>query len=492
MLARDALRATAAGFELSVSLPWIRSLPLAGVAQLVVSIDGEPTDVRVALGDRRVGPAELSSESGWWFIQDRLRLVGERMLSPGVHDVSVSFSLVIPYLQVGPSGPLTLPFAALASLDTDAAASVSPQSPLRNRTNAPISDSAPAAVRIRANDPISAQSRIPWTLGASAFNWTPEVIRAERPAPDIAVGIVTSGVASVIELEPGQLWRSYPESTDAEVDALRSGLDAAGGAVSIVGGSLDDWLPSGKPRSEDERLEFLLPQLHAAHRVGAHGVRLPIGQAGEPLLRRLLPALHDLDLVLYEEIQGQQTPDSPGTSPSIDTISAIDDERVRLLVDISMLMPALPPTYLERLRAGGLDGALLDRLTSDWREPATHGAVVDHLRSGAVPPAVHTMYMNLLIRFGRSDAAALREILPLVGAFHLKFWDLDDADGRVSAPIRDLGVELERSGFSGPLTSEWGGHEWLDSDPAGMTARHLELARAALGAGALQAARVPE
>ena len=25
-----------------------------------------------------------------------------------------------------------------------------------------------------------------WTLAASAFNWTPDVIRAERPAPDLA------------------------------------------------------------------------------------------------------------------------------------------------------------------------------------------------------------------------------------------------------------------------------------------------------------------
>ena len=128
-----------------------------------------------------------------------------------------------------------------------------------------------------------------WTLAASAFNWTPDVIRAERPAPDIAVGIVTDGIATVIELEPGQLWRSFPVSADAEVDALRRDLDAAGGSVSIVGASLDDWLGPAQRRDEAERLAFLLPQLHAARRVGAAGIRLPIGQAGEPLLRRLLP-----------------------------------------------------------------------------------------------------------------------------------------------------------------------------------------------------------
>ena len=281
-----------------------------------------------------------------------------------------------------------------------------------------------------------------WTLAASAFNWTPDVIRAERPAPDLAVGIVTDGIADVIELEPGQLWRSFPVSADDEVDALRRELDAAGGSVSIVGASIDDWLGPAQRRDEAERLAFLLPQLHAARRVGAAGIRLPIGQAGEPLLRRLLPTLHELDLVLYEEIQGQQTPDSPTTAAAIEVIAGLDDPRVRLLVDISMLMPALPTTYLAQLDESGIPEDLLTRLADEWRDPATTGAVVELLRSGGVPPAIHTLYMNLLVRFGRSNAGDLRGVLPLVGAFHLKFWDLDDADGRVSAPIRDLGALL--------------------------------------------------
>jgi len=323
-----------------------------------------------------------------------------------------------------------------------------------------------------------------WTLAASAFNWTPDVIRAEVAAPEIAVGIVTDGIAPVIELEPGQLWRSFPVSADVEIDALRRDLDAAGGSVSIVGASLDDWLGPTQRRNDAERLAFLLPQLRAASRVGASGVRLPIGQAGDALLRQLLPTLHDLDLVLYEEIQGQQTPDSPSTAAAIDVIAGLDDPRVRLLADISMLMPALPTTYLEQLARADLPQHLLTRLAADWRNPATTGAVVELLRSGAVPPAVHTLYMNVLVRFGRSQAADLRDILPLVGAFHLKFWDLDDADGRVSAPIRDLGTLLAGSDFAGTLCSEWGGHEWLDdADATDMTRRHLDLARSALAAG---------
>ena len=318
-----------------------------------------------------------------------------------------------------------------------------------------------------------------WTLSASAFNWSSEIVRAERDALDITTGIVTDGIASVIEVELGQLWRSYPTPTDAEAEALRDALSAVGGRVSIVGASIDDWELPARRRTDAERLAFLLPQLRAAHRLGATGLRLPIGQAGPTILRELLPHLHELDLVLFEEAQGRQTPSAQAAD--YDAIAALDDPHVRLLIDISMLMPSLPPTYLEQLRVGGVPAELLSRLTDEWRAPATHDAVMALLRSGGVPGSVHTLYMDMLVRFGRSDASALREVLPLVGAFHLKFWDLDDTDSRVSAPIQALGAELSGRDFRGTFTSEWGGLEWLDDDAGEMTRAHLALARAALG-----------
>ncbi|WP_439592901.1 hypothetical protein [Microbacterium sp.] len=468
-LREDALGSTDDGFVIRLGLPWIRSLPLACLTDLTVAIDGTEADgLIVELDGRRLSAEDLAGEPGWWFLQDRIAVHGAAALSPGVHEISVSFRLTVPYLQTGPDGPLSLPFHIRRTLTPDAAA--------------------PASARVEARAERGAVSDVPalpadWTLAASAFNWTPEVIRADRPAPQIAVDIVAAGVADVIEVEPGQLWRSFPAPSAAEVDALRHDLDARGGSVSIVGASLDDWVSPLRRRTEDERLAFLLPQLHAAARVGAIGVRLPIGQAGAPLLRRVLPVLHELDLVLFEEIQGQQAPDSPGTREAIETLVSIDDPRVRLLLDISMLMPSLPPSYVDLLRTAGVPESLLRRLETDWADPATNGAVVDLLRSGGVPADVHTAFMNLLVRFGRSRASDLRGALPLVGAVHLKFWDLDDSAGRVSTPIREIAGELAAVRFTGTLCSEWGGHEWLDADPAEMTRRHLALAGAALLAG---------
>lgn len=442
----DALRRTADGFELHLSLPWIRSLPVASLRELTVTVDGEPVDdLRARLGGDLIDVGGLAGRSEWWYIQDRLPLVAARQLDAGAHEVAVTFGLAVPYLAAGPDGPLTLPFRHTATLDPDAG---------------------DAAHLPRG-----------WMLSASAFNWTPEVIAAERPATEIAVEVARD-VEPVIELEAGQVWRTFPVPDDAEVDALRDRLEAVGGQVSIVGASIDAWTPDGRRRDDAERLAFLLPQLRAASRLGAQGVRLPIGQAGRNLLERLQPVLRDLDIVWFEEAQGHQTPTAEAAA--FDDIAELDDPHVRVLIDISMLMPALPVTYLDRLRAAGADPDFVHRLETDWRDPATHGAVIDMLRSGAVPGPVHTLFMNLLVRFGRSDAADLRGILPLMSGVHLKFWDLDDADGRVTNPIRDLGRELRTYGFAGTLCSEWGGHEWLDDDPAEMTSAHLRLARRAL------------
>jgi hypothetical protein len=120
----DALSSTTDGFALRLSLPWIRSLPLSSLDSLQVVIDGDRVDpLAIGFGDRLVHPAAVSQERGWWFLQDRVVLRGARMLELGVHDVSVSFQLVIPYLQAGPDGPLTLPFRIDRSLVLDASAS---------------------------------------------------------------------------------------------------------------------------------------------------------------------------------------------------------------------------------------------------------------------------------------------------------------------------------------------------------------------------------
>ncbi len=123
-LREDALRSDGAAFTLRLSLPWIRSLPIASLTAPTIVIDGRPAGpLHIVLGDRAVPVDELSTLPDWWYVQDRVVLRGEMPVGPGAHEVAVSFRLVIPYLPGGPDAPLTLPFQAGRTLVTDAEAS---------------------------------------------------------------------------------------------------------------------------------------------------------------------------------------------------------------------------------------------------------------------------------------------------------------------------------------------------------------------------------
>lgn len=115
----DALHALSDGYALRLSLPWIRSLPLAGLVDPEVRIDGRPVPATVALGDRRVDPGDLETETLWWHVQDRVALHVTDAATPGIHEVSVSFGLEVPYLEGGVDGPLRLPFFFTRALDTE-------------------------------------------------------------------------------------------------------------------------------------------------------------------------------------------------------------------------------------------------------------------------------------------------------------------------------------------------------------------------------------
>ena len=195
----------------------------------------------------------------------------------------------------------------------------------------------------------------------------------------------------------------------------------------------------------------------------------------------MLPLLEEYDLVLLEEIQGTQDPEDSPVAEAIAEIAS-RDRALRVLLDTSMTMPAPPVTYLDALERAGADGTTVRAAAESWSDPAGRRLLRQQLAENRVPPSVVPLCMTLLVRFGTRTVEDLEALLPLVGAVHLKFWDLEDDDGRVRAPLRALGAALRRHGFSGTLCSEWGGHDWLAEDAAAMTAAHLRLAGSALAA----------
>ncbi|MFJ4159726.1 hypothetical protein [Microbacterium testaceum] len=115
----DALSTAAGATQLRLSLPWIRSLPVSSLLDPAVRVDGTWVAPRIVLGERRLSSEALTTAGGWWYLQDRVVFEIPDAVSPGIHEVSVSFRLEIPYLPGGPEEPLRLPFSFTRELATD-------------------------------------------------------------------------------------------------------------------------------------------------------------------------------------------------------------------------------------------------------------------------------------------------------------------------------------------------------------------------------------
>lgn len=124
VLQPDSLTSDASHTQLSLGLPWFRSLPWGAVANLTVTID-----------DRLFGPESLSvrptSTSDWqplsslaastveWFVQDRQTIRIDAPTATGTHRVRAAFQLVMPNLFSAPGQPIAFPSIVEKDLSID-------------------------------------------------------------------------------------------------------------------------------------------------------------------------------------------------------------------------------------------------------------------------------------------------------------------------------------------------------------------------------------
>jgi hypothetical protein len=103
VIADDSLRTEPGAVSVELRLPWYRALPLSSVNAVDVTLDGSPVDPAVLELSVDQVPyllAELPARHDkWWYVTDgaRLRIPG---VGAGSHTLTVSISLLIPYLPV--------------------------------------------------------------------------------------------------------------------------------------------------------------------------------------------------------------------------------------------------------------------------------------------------------------------------------------------------------------------------------------------------------
>lgn len=319
------------------------------------------------------------------------------------------------------------------------------------------------------------------------FSFTNELLAAKKDSIELLCEVLDSGLTKVVELDGPQHFRNYPTPPTAEVaETIRAAADR-GAIIGQLGIYIDRTIAPGRFLNHEQVIEQVATQLELAGTLGAKFARLGLGFASIDELRELVPIAESHDVTLVLEVQGTQTVDSPQVQENLAFMRELNSPNLGLLFDLSLCMSVLPPTYLVALAECGFTAAEVDELTHVWTN-----LTLDQLRGEIFgkwlpksPSSLATMLLlSLVTRMGKSSVADWAEALPLVKGVHLKFWDADDESAAISGPMGELIEALEAYDFKGYFTSEWGGHEWLDSSApsATMVAAHKKIFEQLVGA----------
>jgi hypothetical protein len=316
------------------------------------------------------------------------------------------------------------------------------------------------------------------------FSFTNELLAATRSPDDLLAGVVRGDrVATVVEIDAAQHFRSFPLLDPAEVGCTADVLEAAGARVSLLGGGADVAPAPGVRLDDEAALAQLTAQIGAARLLGAVGVRLPFGVLPWAVLARAADAARAAGVLLLEEVQGPEDPGGTRIRERLADLERTGETAVRLLLDLSALMGGLPPTYVDALRAEGLPPAAIERLAEAFPERRVAAEVLPRLGDPSLSPTAKALLVTAMTRFGAGRAAEWLPLAPWIASVHLKWWDLGSARADLDAEAGLLIRGLLDAGFAGALCGEWGGHEWegLEVPAALRVEQHRRLVVARFG-----------
>lgn len=113
VIRNDAVRSTAAGYEVDVHIAWYRSLPMSCIENVDITLNKQRyarDKLSVLHGGKKLSIDELAELTDkWWFVLDPITILIETAepLKVGEKtDLAISLATRIPYIIIGPNMPL--------------------------------------------------------------------------------------------------------------------------------------------------------------------------------------------------------------------------------------------------------------------------------------------------------------------------------------------------------------------------------------------------
>ena len=317
-------------------------------------------------------------------------------------------------------------------------------------------------------------------LGVTLFSLGGLFWRRRMSVAGCLAAVAGLGADQGIELVGGQMLRTFPAVTDAEVRAFRDAVDRTGVVPVCYCAYVERARSRDRLLSPPETVPLIEQEIDTAVRLGFPMVR--INTATPELLRALAPVARARRVPLVVELATE-----PRTDPSVRALLAeldrLDTPWLGVLQDFSAFVRAVPAPFVEAAIADGAPAGAMAVVVDAWRDGRPVADVVDEIARGRwTPPqrqaAVQAAHIAYAL-FRRGDAGGLRDVLPWLRHVQAKFFAVGADGAEPCVPYDELVPALRDAGYRGRIHSEFEGFLWSDElDAVEQLARQQDRIRA--------------
>jgi sugar phosphate isomerase/epimerase len=324
-------------------------------------------------------------------------------------------------------------------------------------------------------------------LGATTFAFTNEWHARQYDLDTLLAEIASRELGPGLEVIGYQIFRDFPNVSTDTAARFRDLVAKHGLTLSCLGLNADIAIRRGRMMSVDEQVDYHVPQLEAAARLGFPAVRLQFTAPAEVAIR-LLPIAEKYGIKMGPEIHAPLSPESPPVMAYREAYAKANSPLLGFIPDFGCCARTLPPSYLDNLRAQGMPEDLLQLAIEVWHLPQDAGWKRGEFARRVAPlnadPAIVSALSVMFNIVSPNRAEMWRELVPQTIHVHGKFYDFDAAGNESAIPYDEILPVFQQGGYEGFISSEWEGHLYSRANAFDMVARHQALCRRILAGAA--------
>ena len=292
-------------------------------------------------------------------------------------------------------------------------------------------------------------------VGVTLYSFTNEYLSYKWSFEDLMQKAAELGPGQGVEIVGPQHHRCFPEVSNEFERIFKSSCERNHLTPTSYGAYADPGMVPGRSLTPDELVEYTIPQLKGARKLGFPVVRIQYFLA--PVIEKVLSYAEKYKVKIGYELHTPLIIESPEAQAAVGQVKKLQSEYFGVIPDAGIFAKSIPKLVFQAAQRAGVPPKIMARLNELWTakaEPAAAQAELKSLGADYQALGIAALCWDVL---GHSDPKSLAQIMPYIIHVHGKFYSMENGE-EPNIRYQEFVRALVEGGYKGWMSSEYEGH----------------------------------